>query len=299
MEDKAYLIVRRERNASYSARKFRILVDGAEEAQLDNGGLVKIAVRPGPHNISVGIGEKVYGLESVECEENESINLVCRAKGSGAAIEKTNAEVICDVSAGGNAKKKMGCLPKILIGLALFFIIPSFFSDGDVSTPAVEDTGGSGVYAEKYAIEPGGVFEIGGYIVVDDVEITCTEDGFDIYNHGDKIVRISAKIVGVKSNGDYEFFQMPAFYGIDKKQYEQDLAENGWAVPKTTNMVRPGETLNAQMFIFDIKGDTVRPDADGNGYYDVVFRVMVQEDEETISVSTDDVESGVYKINIK
>lgn len=153
--------------------------------------------------------------------------------------------------------------------------------------------------ATPYPLEPGDVFEPGGYISFADVQIQYDGEIFIIRNERDDIIRITSCIVGVKKDGTYESIQWPAFGGVDETQYGKDLAENGWAIKHVTNMVRPGETLNASMSIFDFGDDYPSPDIDGDGYYDIIFTVSPQASEDSVRTSTSDPTSEVYKLKAK
>lgn len=148
----------------------------------------------------------------------------------------------------------------------------------------------------RHQISPGDVFDPGAYIDFEGLEITYDGDLFHVANNRDDIVRVSVMVVGVKKDGSYDAFQWPAFCGPDETQYQKDLEENGWAVKYPTNMVRPGETLAATLSIFDPGDDYHKPDIDGDGYYDIVFSVHPQPDEDSSRVSTDDPVSDVYKL---
>lgn len=175
-------------------------------------------------------------------------------------------------------------------------VLRSQTSEGNVGSNVDVDNvaDDSGTY-----LQAGGIFTKGTYITVDDVKFAYDGEMFQITNNSQRIVRVSANVVGVKSDGTYEFLQSPSFAGVDRTKYEQDLAENGWAVESYTNMIRPGETLSASMYIMDfsIFGDGyIDPDVDGDGYYDVIFIVSPQKDESSIVASTNDPVSDVYKI---
>jgi hypothetical protein len=154
-----------------------------------------------------------------------------------------------------------------------------------------------------YLLEPGEVFEPGGYIEIENVRISYKDgESFAIQNNRDDIIRITSCIVGVKKNGTYESLQWPAFGGTDEAQYKKDVEENGWAVKHSTNMVRPGETLNASMVIFNFdkfSEDYPAPDIDQDGYYDIIFTVHPQTSEDRIMTSKSDPESEIYKLKAK
>lgn len=108
---------------------------------------------------------------------------------------------------------------------------------------------------------------------------------------------LSCGIYGAKKDGTYEFLGMPAFYGIDKEQYNKDKEENGWAVEHTINRLSPKQSLTMKMEIYDF-GD-IPFDVDGDGYYDIRFTVSEQSSETGVRVSTDDYQTECYKLKAK
>ena len=147
-----------------------------------------------------------------------------------------------------------------------------------------------------FEIEDGATFEPGAYIYVADVQILYDGERFVVTNESNDIARVTYEIVGLKADGTYEMLQTAALAGKDDKKYDGDLSENGWAVSHGTNMARPGESFKAEVSVLDLGGDFVQPDIDGDGYYDLVFRVSPQKDEESVMASTNDPVSGVYKL---
>jgi len=145
-------------------------------------------------------------------------------------------------------------------------------------------------------LSPGSVFERGSYIVISDVRILYDGEMFEVKNYSDTIVRIVYEIVGVKKDGSYEMIQMGGLYWVDQVQYEKDLAENCWAIAGGTNMIRPGETRSSSLDVFDFGNYGVEADIDQDGYYDIIFVVSPQEDENTISASSTDLRSEIYKL---
>ena len=66
-----------------------------------------------------------------------------------------------------------------------------------------------------------------------------------------------------------------------------------------TNIVRPGETLHAELSVFDFHAhDADNPDADidGDGYWDIIFSAHLQDDDTSYTFSVDDPVSEVYKL---
>lgn len=161
---------------------------------------------------------------------------------------------------------------------------------------------GNGSDEAGQLIQAGDVFVKGSYILLDGVKIAYDGESFPITNNSTDIVRVSVRIVGVKSDGTFETLQLPSFGGTDESKYAKDLKENGWAVKDHTNMIRPGETLLATLSVFDFSAfgeDYPNPDIDGDGYYDIIFTISPQPNEDTIRVSSDDTVSGVYKLAVK
>ena len=67
-------------------------------------------------------------------------------------------------------------------------------------------------------------------------------------------------------------------------------------------MIRPGEEYTASISAFDFNSvDKSYPkaDVDGDGYYEIIFTVSPQPDENTIVTSTNDPVSDVYKVKAK
>lgn len=151
----------------------------------------------------------------------------------------------------------------------------------------------------KEILSPGEVFESGKYIDVSGIEILYNGKSFLVTNNRTDLVRVTCSIVGVKKDGGYDTIQIPSFGGIDETLYEREKVENGWAIKKPTNLIRPNETLDAVLDVFDFnEADSKYPenDVDGDGYLDILFTIRPQKDETSIMVSTNDIESEIYKI---
>lgn len=154
---------------------------------------------------------------------------------------------------------------------------------------------------EKQLLYPGEVFETGKFIDVEGVQISYDGTTFFVQNNRTNMVRILCSIVGVKKDGTYDTIQLASFVGIDKTQYEKDKLENGWAIEQYTNLIRPNETLEAKLEVFDFNNansDYPKNDIDNDGYLDIMFTISPQEDEKTIMTSTDDYKSETYKIKL-
>lgn len=180
---------------------------------------------------------------------------------------------------------------------------PDYHTNPPLPGEQIVDNGGAdlgtGVPGSIHPVSPGSVFTAGGYISFEGLNISYDGDIFAITSGRNDIVLVSAVVVGVKKDGSYEVLQYPAFRGPDEAQYQKDMEENGWAIMEYTNMVRPGETLCAELSVFDFNAfDESYPpaDIDGDGYYEIIFCVHPQSDESSVVVSTDDPESEVYKL---
>lgn len=151
----------------------------------------------------------------------------------------------------------------------------------------------------KQEISQGEVFEPGKYIKVEGVEILYNGESFLVTNNREDMVRVSCSVVGVKKDGAYDTIQLASFAGTDETLYEREKAENGWAIKKSTNLIRPDETLVASLTIFDFNdADSSYPknDVDNDGYLDIIFTISPQTDETSIRSSSNDVKSAIYKI---
>ena len=151
----------------------------------------------------------------------------------------------------------------------------------------------------KEKLSAGGIFEPGKYIEIDGVEILYNGKSFLVKNNRTDMVRILCSIVGTKRDGTYDTIQIPSFGGVDKTLYEKDKADNGWAIGQFTNLIRPNETLDAKLEVFDFNdADSSYPkiDIDGDGYLDIVFTISPQKDETSIRSSSNDFKSEIYKI---
>lgn len=152
-------------------------------------------------------------------------------------------------------------------------------------------------------LSPGEVFEKNTYIDIAGVRLLYDGDMFLIQNNNAHPVRLTYTIVGVKKDGTFDKISMSALSGVDKSQYEKDLAENGWAVEQYTNLVRQNTTLEADLGLSDYllydNADIPTADIDNDGYIDVFFTVSPQQDDEQIITSSDDPVTDIYKIKVE
>lgn len=149
--------------------------------------------------------------------------------------------------------------------------------------------------SEPRELKSGEIFEENCYVEVDKVKITYDGENFLIENNSNSIMMVTCGFYGARVDGTYEWIGTPAFSGFDKAQYDKDVQENGWAVKKQTNRVRPGESLTASLTLFDF-GNEHSWDVDGDGYYDIKFTLSKQKDESSTIVSTSDAETDYYKL---
>lgn len=158
------------------------------------------------------------------------------------------------------------------------------------------------VKAEK-KLSAGDVFEKGTYIDISNVRLLYDGDMFLIQNSNTYPVRLSYTIVGMKKDGTFDEISMSALSGIDKTQYDNDLAENGWAIEQYTNLVRPNSTLEASLdfsnSLLYYSDEQVSNDIDNDGYIDLFFTVSPQKNEEQIVTSSDDPVSEIYKVKVE
>lgn len=187
----------------------------------------------------------------------------------------------------------IGCICA-LIRISISISMP--FSSASVSKTPTFTQAPRHTVSPVRLIEPGEVFEKNCYILFEDLRISYNGEGFDVTNNRSDAVRIYMKVVGVKADGSYDLLQGPAFGGVDETAYQKDLKENGWAIKKRTNFIRPGETLHAQVDIFDFGEDFPAPDIDGDGYYDLIFWMLPNQSEDTISSFGNSPESDIYKL---
>lgn len=170
----------------------------------------------------------------------------------------------------------------------------SFFKN----TSTVEDR----VPQPKHLLNPGDVFTEDSYIEVADVRILYNGEQFYIQNKSENIIRVLCSIVGTKKDETYEVLQLANLAGVDQTQYEKDMHENGWAIKHMVNLVRPGGTLKAELEVVDfgsIDSDYPNCDVDGDGYWDILFTICPQVDEEQIMTSSSDPKSEVYRLRVK
>lgn len=111
----------RENRSAYSARKIRVLIDGTEEATVDNGSCVRLCVKQGNHQFAFAIGKHIYFSMSINVIGD--MNIICAAKTSG-GIE---ANIVNrDVAFESSQKRKSPLLLRILIAIPIIIIFAYF-----------------------------------------------------------------------------------------------------------------------------------------------------------------------------
>lgn len=202
----------------------------------------------------------------------------------------------------------------IVVWLVIIFLVFKFFfgfssnnksSSNDNTTNSsvsIDNTSSSPqtTQVEWHEISPKTAFDIGGYIECEGIYIGYEGDNtFLVENDTDTIYGIQCSVYGIKKDGTSEWIGTPSFAGVDKAKYEQEKEENGWAIEKLTNIVRPQESLEMTLDIYDLGSDFPAWDIDGDGYYDISFILRPQENEDEWSFSTDDPQTDFYKLRVE
>lgn len=173
--------------------------------------------------------------------------------------------------------------------------ISNSVDDATQSTVSTETSGN----ITPHLLQAGDVIDNGGYFYVGDVKIQYSNGYFAVTNNSENIIRITCNVVGTKTDGTYEWLQTAGFSGIDQTQYNRDLEDNGWAVEHYTDLIRPGETLHASLFVSDLDyEDFVKPDINNDGYYELMFTISPQSSEDVREVSSTDPVSSVFKLPV-
>lgn len=122
MDKEVSVYIRRNNKLSFSARKFRILLDDIEILNLSNGECSKFYVTAGLHKISVAIGKKICDTTTFKAHPGDNINLVCQAAGNGAKIMLTNIDVSFQVDSKFSNTPNKNIFTFIIIFLALIIL---------------------------------------------------------------------------------------------------------------------------------------------------------------------------------
>lgn len=201
------------------------------------------------------------------------------------------------------AKEGRGFLVFLIIaGVVLVIAVLAIYFNQDDDTavifsPEEQTTVAQTTQIQWHKIPAKEVFDVGGYIECEGVKIGYKgNNAFFIDNTTDTIYGIQCSVYGIKKDGTAEWIGTPSFTGVDKATYDKEKAENGWAIEKTTNIVRPHESLEMTLAIYDLGSDFPAWDIDGDGYYDISFTIRPQEDEDHWSFSSDDPQTDYYKL---
>ena len=190
----------------------------------------------------------------------------------------------------------------VVVGIVFIIAVLAIYFNQDDNTSTGFSSGEQTTAAQTtqvqwHQISPKEVFDVGGYIEYEGVKIGYKGNNtFLIDNTTDTIYGIQCSVYGIKKDGTSEWIGTPSFAGVDKAKYEQEKEENGWAIQKLTNKVRPRESLEMTLDIYDLGSDYPDWDIDGDGYYDISFTLRPQENEDTWSFSTNDPQTDYYKL---
>lgn len=191
----------------------------------------------------------------------------------------------------------IACLCVIFVQLSCTIkVIPDIKSSANMGIDVSKSTTSEETLA-PHLLNPGDIITDGGYIELSGVTFQYNGDSqWSVVNNRDDIIMVECHVVGTKIDGTYEELEDAGFAGVDQTKYDNDFSANGWAVKHYTNMARPGETLNAELSVYDF-GDP-KPDINDDGYYEIIFIVRPQIDESSISISDNDPKSDIYKLPV-
>ena len=178
-----------------------------------------------------------------------------------------------------------------------------------ITTPAVKKSDDEKIET-PHIINSGEVFDKNGYIEFDGMKITYTgmndkSHTFTVYNNNDFDVLLSMEVVGVKKDGSTEWLGSPGLFGYDLDTYEKEKEENGWAIKKTTTIIKSKSTLEEYANLYRLasfgKGNSeyVGIDPDKDGYCDIRFTSYHQKGDGSIVTYTSAPESNLYRLIAK
>ena len=323
---KTRITINRKPTFSGCLAKFKVKFDNTYVGCISNGKSIQFDATEGKHRLEVSFGFTTTAVCIIVDGRKEMI-LSIRAKSTSNKVdiyaekrnsinpkenkiklnnlnifEKTNKAIICRCCKKTNfqtvGRVAACCIATLLFVIIAFnligYYIDSFIGSYSESNP---ENFTQNVFLRK--LNHGEEFMPGCYIVVDGVKIGYNGNKFIIENGNKNKVMVTCSFYGAKNDGTYEFIGMPAFYGFDKKQYNIDKEENGWAMKKQTNQVKPNDSLVAELEIFDFGENYPKWDIDEDGYYDISFTISQQRNDDTITVSTNDIKSDYYKLKAK
>ena len=113
--------IMRENKTAYSARKFRVIVNGKETVLLKNGETVRILLPQGQQNISFAIGGKVFKSVCLDLKGNiRDINLVCFPKSMGGIDVKST---VVDLSQQKPQKEKTSFGLRLMVAIPIIILV--------------------------------------------------------------------------------------------------------------------------------------------------------------------------------
>lgn len=124
MEDgrsKRSVVIKREHKVSFSARKFRILVDGQDAGYIENGGVLRLKLPYRDTDIAFAIGKKVMQHIYLDDSDGEDVNIVCSINGSGGII--ANKSYIDFSTTTFSSKKGIPLIVRIIIAVPIVILM--------------------------------------------------------------------------------------------------------------------------------------------------------------------------------
>lgn len=221
---------------------------------------------------------------------------------------------VFDLNTGENnkpAKKNHTFLIVFLFFIGfLYFLLNSGAISIEYTTQTDDEETETETEIPQHMINSGEVFDKNGYIEFDGLKITYIGikdrcHTFSVYNGNDFDVLLSMDVVGVKKDGSTEWLGSPGFCGYDLDTYEKEKEENGWAVKKTTNIIKSKDTLEeyASLYLLFSMGegdsDYVGMDPDKDGYCDIQFTSYHQRGDGSVVTYTGAPESNLYRLIAK
>lgn len=118
---KRSVAIKREHRAAYSARKFRILVDGQDAGYIEDGGVLRLKLPYRDTDIAFAIGKKVMQHIYLEDSDGEEVNIVCSINGSGGIVaSKSYIDFSQTVS---SRKNRLPLVVRIIIAIPIIIIM--------------------------------------------------------------------------------------------------------------------------------------------------------------------------------
>lgn len=193
----------------------------------------------------------------------------------------------------------------LLLAVGIYLIYDGLFGNNGMLKKTQSNTN-IGFFAQT-ELTANDVMAENTYFDVEKIRFVYNGRDLQITNNSTDSYRIGCSVVGVKKDGSYEWLGGPALHWDDQKQYDLDKADNGWAVMKSTSLIRPNETVVAEfktnvklLAALNKKDDkTEDMDVDGDGYWDIMFTANKQMNETDTLISIDSPTSEIFKFDIK